>query len=104
MGLTEKQKNSFEILAELNNKLNSMYPRTNCGKYICNINKNGLLFKTFLFSEKECVFGIEYANNAKEAQKGCFEDGDLFYFDDYSSLAEMVEGMCDEIDTTKQVE
>ncbi|MCD8180732.1 MAG: hypothetical protein LUF26_04550 [Firmicutes bacterium] len=96
---TEKKNNIN--LTDIKDKLNAMYSSEHLGKNLCWTNKYGTFFKVFCFSENNRCFGIEYASNEDEARQGCFEDGDLFYIDDYSSLDDMVAAMRLEIDDSE---
>ncbi len=102
MKLTEQKRKKFDIFASINDELDKKYSVISNGEYSCNVNKNGVFFRPFIFDYSERAFGIEYASDEKEAALGEFEDGDLFYLDDYSTLNKMIEDMCVEIDSIEE--
>ncbi len=101
MSWTEKKRSNI-TLADVKDKLNEVYSTECISEHLCWMNKYGVFFKVFCFDNNERSFGIEYASNKDEVLQNYFEDGDLFYVDDYSSLDEMIADMRLEIDGSKQ--
>ncbi len=100
MAWTENKGNNI-TLADVKDNLNEVYPVERIDAHLCYVNKFGIFFKAFSLNDNEKSFGIEYALNRQEVQQNRFEDGDLFYPDDYSSLDEMIANMCFEIDEAR---
>ncbi len=98
MDLTGK-KNS-DVLVMITEKLNEKYEKKTFGGRQCYVNKNAVPFKLFCLQNDQ-AFGLEYADSTDEAEQGRFEDGDIFYLSDYTTLEEMLTAMCKEIDDTK---
>lgn len=87
-----------DVLENINRYFSAIYPRQLVEKRVCYVSNNGDFFNPFLFDGAAYSFGIEYASNESEASKGNFEDGDLFYLEDYDSLDDMIEAMRREIE------
>lgn len=98
MGSMGKKSNP-DILTRVNEEMSRKYGAKAFGNRLCFVNKNGTPFNVFaLKREEEPVFGVEYADNVDDAERGIFEDGDAFYLADYNTLDDMITAMCQEID------
>ncbi|MCD7831625.1 MAG: hypothetical protein LUI01_05110 [Firmicutes bacterium] len=99
MDLTElNKKSALDVLEIINRYFGTIYPRRSAARHDCYVSQKGDFFNPFLFDGAAYSFGIEYASNETEASKGIFEDGDLFFLEDYDSLDDMIEAMRREIE------
>ncbi|MCD7893243.1 MAG: hypothetical protein LUG60_06005 [Erysipelotrichaceae bacterium] len=97
-----KINNMENALLYITEKFNKIYSTQNIGNRKCFINNNSVLFNVDML-KSDGAFVVEYANNITEAKHNMFEDGDLFFLEDYNSLDNLIEAMCTEINN-EQVE
>ena len=90
--------NSDAAASLIAEELGKIYPVKQYGENICFVNKKNIPFRLLCFSRRQLSFVLEYATEDGDAEVGRFENGDRFYFEDYSSVQEMVKAMCLEID------
>lgn len=92
-----EQKKNIDVLAEINELVSLKYEKKTFGKFICNVNKSGVPF--FISAFPDCpALVVEYAETEQDAALGRFEDGDRFYYDDYSTIQLLAEAILNEIE------
>ncbi len=96
MSLTE-QKSNLGWLKEITDSISKRYANRYFGVYFCFVSSNGTPFKPFAYPGRDAL-GLEYANTQEDAAAGLFEDGDLFYMEDYANPDDMLRDMVKEID------
>ncbi len=103
MDLTEKKRKTdmSKAMTFITNGMDKAYPTIDVGNENCYKNQNDVLFNVDTL-KSDGAFVVEYANNIIEAKHNMFEDGDLFFLEDYNSLDEIFQAMCDEIDSSQK--
>lgn len=91
-----EQNSPLDALNRISDRLRKRYTMQTVGKNECFCTSTGVFFMPFSFPEWNAL-AIEYAENRVEAEKGRFEDGDLFYIGEMSE-DEMFAAMIAEIE------
>ncbi len=94
MSLMEERKN--DLIIQIIAKLDKVYQKELVCNRVCYMSKGGIPFSPFKLEDG--AYGIEYANGEECIRQGIFEDGDIFYVEDYDCIDDMVKDMCREID------
>jgi hypothetical protein len=98
-GMTWKGTNwTLKKLEQLEDKFRKMYQEISVNDDVCFMLNDGMVISLALFKKFNAVV-IEYAKNIEDAKKNIFDDGDLFYFEDYKNEDEMLEAMIREIES-----
>lgn len=97
MSLTNKKRNTTDMLKFIRDELSKKYPKVEIGdRPDCFKHANGMVFNVDEFRSMNALV-VEYAENEDEANKHRFEDGDLFYLDELDD-AEMLKAIIAEIE------
>lgn len=78
-------------------RLQNRYPSIVVNGSVCFVTDDGVIFQIVCLKDFK-AFVIGYAETMEEAEKNFFEDGDLFYMDEFSSEDEMFAEMIKEIE------
>lgn len=95
--MSRKSQKSLDYFDYICEKLARLYDQTEINKQKLYVGENGFYFFLSVFPEEFNAIVIEYASNQEEAKNNIFEDGDLFYVDDFSK-EEMLQAMIKEIE------
>lgn len=87
----------LERLQNLADRLQNRYSPIVVNESVCFVTDDGKIFQIVCLKDFK-VFVIGYADTMEEAEKNFFEDGDLFYMDEFSSEDEMFAAMIKEIE------
>lgn len=92
-----EQKKRTEAIKEINKLLTQDYQTSKFpdGESFCT--KDCGIFRMNVFTGEFAIV-IEYAENEQEAELGRFEDGYIFYLDDYGSVDELYSALKSEIE------
>ncbi|MCD8087553.1 MAG: hypothetical protein LUE22_03050 [Oscillospiraceae bacterium] len=92
-----EQSRITEWLGKIKEKLSKVYKQENFGERTYFVNQHGTPFMPFAFPGRFAL-GIEYADSKEDAVLGRFEDGDLFYIEDYVTVDDLFRDMFQEIE------
>lgn len=84
-------------IEELEDRLRNKYKEIIIGEDVCFVLNDGEIIHLVGLVQFKAIV-IEYADSFDEAKKNMYDDGDLFYMDDYPEPERMFEDMIKEID------
>ena len=102
MDLTAKKNDiegkKLDVLAEISKRLEQKFEKRKFGKRECFVNKNKVPFNVHTFQTLS-AFVIEYAESDEDAMLDRFEDGDVFYWDEFHTEQDILDAMLKEIES-----
>lgn len=96
---TETKLSVGDALDHLNDLLNSKYRQTAIKKIeVFYYPYKDIYFRPFVMGDWEAI-GVEYAHGEYDAELYRYEDGDLFYLEDYESEEKLFKAILKEIES-----